>query len=270
MPSLKRDRSPGTSQEEHGSGYSTSPAAAVGADRGVTGFPRVNPTENEYGSGYASTPAAAVGADSSRDGFPHTPQPAAEYGSGYGLDPAAATGASGVSAGFPHTQKPSRDRKRRKHQPPHLDTGEGSSTMNVLEANAGTPKFSQVSPAFSLLGANLSDNFPWLRFVPDRLRHRLIPTLAPGDFAPGPVLILLYAGRDDPLSLPYVHHKLWDMTCWPTSHMVTFAKLQLMAESDGPNCRTWSILRWFPKPNAPPPVRGRSEALVWEGGAVCG
>ena len=31
----------------------------------------------------------------------------------------------------------------------------------------------------------------------------------------------------------------------------------------GPNCRTWSILRWFPKPNAPLPVRGRSEALVW-------
>ena len=32
----------------------------------------------------------------------------------------------------------------------------------------------------------------------------------------------------------------------------------------GPNCRTWSIPRWFPKPNAPPPVRGRSEEEVWE------
>ena len=31
----------------------------------------------------------------------------------------------------------------------------------------------------------------------------------------------------------------------------------------GPNCRTWSILRWFPKPNTPVPVRGRSEELVW-------
>ena len=31
----------------------------------------------------------------------------------------------------------------------------------------------------------------------------------------------------------------------------------------GPNCRTWSILRWFPKPNAPLPVRGRAEDLVW-------
>ena len=75
----------------------------MGAAREVTGFPRANPTENEYGSGYTSTPAAADGADSCKDGFPHTPQPEAEYGSGYGLDPAAATGASGVSARFPHT-----------------------------------------------------------------------------------------------------------------------------------------------------------------------
>ena len=286
MPSLKRDRSPGTSQEEHGSGYSTSPAAAVGADRGVTGFPRANPTENEYGSGYISTPAAASGAASSRDGFPHTPQPAAEYGSGYGLDLAAANGASGVSARFPHTHKPSSDRKRRKHQPPQLDSGEGPSTVNVLEANAGTPQFSQVSPSFSLLGANLSDNYPWLRFVPDRLRHRLIPTLAPGDFAPGPVLILLYAGRDDPLSLDSCIHAHYPRL---SPHIVAFDTLRppqalghdLLADQPygylcqaaidgrvrlvggGPNCRTWSILRWFPKPNAPPPVRGRSEDLVW-------
>ena len=31
----------------------------------------------------------------------------------------------------------------------------------------------------------------------------------------------------------------------------------------GPNCRTWSILRWFPKPGAPKPVRGRPEEQVW-------
>ena len=286
MPSRKRDRSPGTSQEEHGSGYSTSPAAAVGADRGVTGFPRANPTANEYGSGYISTPAAASGAASSRDGFPHTPQPAAEYGSGYGLDPAAANGASGVSARFPHTPKPSSERKRHKHQPPQLDSGEGPSTVNVLEANAGTPQFSQVSPYFSLLGANLSDSYPWLRFVPDRLRHRLIPTLAPGDFAPGPVLILLYAGRDDPLSLDSCIHAHYPRL---SPHIVAFDTLRppqalghdLLADQPyghlcqaaidgrvrlvggGPNCRTWSILRWFPKPNAPPPVRGRSEDLVW-------
>ena len=31
----------------------------------------------------------------------------------------------------------------------------------------------------------------------------------------------------------------------------------------GPNCRTWSILRWFPKPKAPASVRGGAEDLVW-------
>ena len=31
----------------------------------------------------------------------------------------------------------------------------------------------------------------------------------------------------------------------------------------GPNCRTWSILRWFPKPGAPRPVRGREPSQTW-------
>ena len=31
----------------------------------------------------------------------------------------------------------------------------------------------------------------------------------------------------------------------------------------GPNCRTWSILRWFPKPGFPKPVRGRREPDCW-------
>ena len=153
--------------------------------------------------------------------------------------------------------------------------------MNVLEANTDTPNFSQVSPAVSLF-----DNYPWLSFVPDRLRHRLTPTLAPGDFAPGPVLILLYAGRDDPLSLDSCIHAHYPRL---SPHIVAFDTLRppqalghdLLADQPygylcqaaidgrvrlvggGPNCRTWSILRWFPKPNAPPPVRGRSEALVW-------
>ena len=37
----------------------------------------------------------------------------------------------------------------------------------------------------------------------------------------------------------------------------------LLFVGGGPNCRTWSILRWFPKPNAPRPVSGRSEQQVW-------
>ena len=31
----------------------------------------------------------------------------------------------------------------------------------------------------------------------------------------------------------------------------------------GPNCRTWSILRWFPKPGFPKPVRCRREPDCW-------
>ena len=31
----------------------------------------------------------------------------------------------------------------------------------------------------------------------------------------------------------------------------------------GPNCRTWSTLRWFPKPGFPKPVRGRREPDCW-------
>ena len=33
----------------------------------------------------------------------------------------------------------------------------------------------------------------------------------------------------------------------------------------GPNCRTWSILRWFPKPGGPPPVRGRADLVGLRG-----
>ena len=159
-------------------------------------------------SGYISASAAAVGAGSCKDGFPHTPQPEAEYGSGYGLDPAAAHGASGVSARFPHTQVPPRGRKKMKTNATQLETGgapNNTDTPESVDGPLGTP---QVSPFVSLLGANLIDSFPWLRYVPDRLRHRLTPALAPGDLAPGPVLILLYAGRDDPLSLDSCIHAL--------------------------------------------------------------
>ena len=38
---------------------------------------------------------------------------------------------------------------------------------------------------------------------------------------------------------------------------------KLRALLGGPNCRTWSILRWFPKPGAPQPVRGRHPDLTW-------
>ena len=128
--------------------------------------------------------------------------------------------------------------------------------------------------------------YSWLRYVPNRLRQRVLPTVAQGAFNPGPVLVLLYAGKDDPLSLdsclhahyprlsPYVvafdtrrspqplgHDLLTDQPYGKLCQAAIEGRVRLVC--GGPNCRTWSILRWFPKPNAPLPVRGRAEDLVW-------
>ena len=46
-------------------------------------------------------------------------------------------------------------------------------------------------------------------------------------------------------------------------------KGQIRALVGGPNCRTWSILRWFPKPGAPQPVRGRSPDQTWGLPGLC-
>ena len=98
--------------------------------------------------------------------------------------------------------------------------------------------------------------------------------------------MLLYAGKDDPLSLdsclhahyprlsPYVvafdtrrspqplgHDLLADQPYGKLCQAAIEGRVRLVC--GGPNCRTWSILRWFPKPNAPLPVRGRAEDLVW-------
>ena len=135
-------------------------------------------------------------------------------------------------------------------------------------------------------GSELSEAYSWLRYVPNRLRQRVLPTLAQETFNPGPVLVLLYAGKDDPLSLdsclhahyprlsPYVvafdtrrspqplgHDLLTDQPYGKLCQAAIEGRVRLVC--GGPNCRTWSILRWFPKPNAPLPVRGRAEDLVW-------
>ena len=135
-------------------------------------------------------------------------------------------------------------------------------------------------------GSELSEAYSWLRYVPNRLRQRVLPTVAQGAFNPGPILVLLYAGKDDPLSLdsclhahyprlsPYVvafdtrrspqplgHDLLEDQPYGKLCQAAIEGRVRLVC--GGPNCRTWSILRWFPKPNAPAPVRGRSEDLVW-------
>ena len=135
-------------------------------------------------------------------------------------------------------------------------------------------------------GLELSEAYSWLRYVPNRLRQRVLPTVAQGAFNPGPVLVLLYAGKDDPLSLdsclhahyprlsPYVvafdtrrspqplgHDLLADQPYGKLCQAAIEGRVRFVC--GGPNCRTWSILRWFPKPNAPLPVRGRAEDLVW-------
>ena len=71
-----------------------------------------------------------------------------------------------------------------KTQATQLETGVTSNSNDLPGPTDGPLGFSQVSPNVPLLGANLSDTFSWLRYVPDRLRRRLTPSLAPGDFAP--------------------------------------------------------------------------------------
>ena len=47
---------------------------------------------------------------------------------------------------------------------------------------------------------------------------------------------------------------LGDKPCSTMCSMAMAGKVAFVG--GGPNCRTWSILRWFPKPGGPPPVRG--------------
>jgi hypothetical protein len=49
----------------------------------------------------------------------------------------------------------------------------------------------------------------------------------------------------------------------PYNTLCTMAAHGLVSICGGPNCPTWSILRWFPKPGGSKPVRGRAEAQVW-------
>ena len=127
----------------------------------------------------------------------------------------------------------------------------------------------------------------WLQFVPQRLHERLRwhgghSHLPPQD----ETNLLLYAGKDDETSLDScIRHLFPSMT--PTIVALDIRRDGKEVEHDllmdqpyndlcrralaghiagtggGPNCRTWSILRWIPKPGAPPPVRGRKEPHCW-------
>ena len=69
----------------------------------------------------------------------------------------------------------------------------------------------------------LQDALDRIHIGPFQADGRLTPTLAPGDFALDPVLILLYAGRDDPLSLDSCIHAHYPRL---SPHIVAFDTLR--------------------------------------------
>ena len=127
---------------------------------------------------------------------------------------------------------------------------------------------------------------PWLRSVPNQLLERLTWQRQATDYFPHQDILLLYVGPPgqdaldsvlhtmDPTMMqrtvasdivrPEVHHPQDIMNDDLYSHLCHKAlKKEWSFIGGGPNCRTWSILRWFPKPGAPTPVRGREANLVW-------
>ena len=127
----------------------------------------------------------------------------------------------------------------------------------------------------------------WLQFVPQRLHERLRWHGGHSHLPPQEETnLLLYAGKDDETSLDScIRHLFPSLT--PTIVALDIRRDGKEVEHDllrdqpyydlcrralaghivgtggGPNCRTWSILRWIPKPGAPPPVRGRREPHCW-------
>ena len=120
--------------------------------------------------------------------------------------------------------------------------------------------------------------------MPERLQKRLLwgSNTAPLTFvAPGQ--LLLYVGLSDNKSLDSTlrsmvpalqkHILAFDIRREPAhdilggqlyDQLCTHAwKGELQGAGGGPNCRTWSILRWFPKPGAPVPVRQKREPECW-------
>ena len=115
--------------------------------------------------------------------------------------------------------------------------------------------------------------------MPERLQHKLLwgSDIAPLGFQT-PGQLLLYVGPADSKSLDSI---LYQMAPALQGHVLAFDirreshdilqgplydqlcthawRGDLQGAGGGPNCRTWSILRWFPKPGAPVPVRGRPE-----------
>ena len=123
---------------------------------------------------------------------------------------------------------------------------------------SATPLTSPTEPSPGL------DVFPWMENIPD------VPSS-------GPIIVLLYAGKEDPTSLDSCLHANYPhlssmvvavdiLRSGPKGNhdmlqpelygaLCTAAKQgRVVFIGGGPNCRTWSILRHIPKPGAPTPV----------------
>ena len=126
--------------------------------------------------------------------------------------------------------------------------------------------------------------FPWTASLPERLKQGLLwdPSVSPYEVQK-PGQLLLYTGKADSQSLDSVllrrqsrleghiialdikrsedqdilREDLYSQLC------VSAWNGEIQGTGGGPNCRTWSILRWFPKPGFPKPVRGRQEPDCW-------
>ena len=122
--------------------------------------------------------------------------------------------------------------------------------------------------------------------IPERLSRRLLWETSdhqPEDLQ-GPTALILHAGANDSSSLKSAMlslSKSWPMTIWEIDNKRPQKELSddmLLGEpygtlcrgalqghirvlGGGPNCRTWSILRWFPKPGAP--VQGSPTRTRW-------
>ena len=132
------------------------------------------------------------------------------------------------------------------------------------------------------------DTFPWMENIPERLVQRLRWTRGTSPKVPpsGPIIVLLYAGKEDPTSLDSCLHANYPhlssmvvvvdiLRSGPKGNhdmlqpelygaLCTAAKQgRVVFIGGGPNCRTWSILRHIPKPGAPTPVRGRTRETLW-------
>ena len=145
---------------------------------------------------------------------------------------------------------------------------------------SATPLTSPTEPSPGL------DIFPWMENIPERLVQRLRWTQGTSPKVPssGPIIVLLYAGKEDPTSLDSCLHANYPhlssmvvavdiLRSGPKGNhdmlqpelygaVCTAAKQgRVVFIGGGPNCRTWSILRHIPKPATP--VRGRTPETLW-------